>query len=48
MLLLSRGVCCISVSEEVTYVGIFHTRRHFPPSPPLPPSSLLKIKCIKF
>jgi len=45
MLLLFREICCISLSEEVRYVGIFHTQHHFPPSLPLALPSLLKIKC---
>lgn len=45
MLLLFSRISCISLSGEVRYVGIFHTRRHFPPSLPLPLPSLLKIKC---
>lgn len=43
MLLLFSRIRCISLSEEVRYVGIFHTWRNFLPLLPLP--SLLKIKC---
>lgn len=45
MLFLFSGICSISLSEEVNSVGIFYTQHHCPPLLPLPPPSLLKIKC---
>lgn len=45
MLSLSSGICSISLSEEVSSVGIFHTQHHCPPLLPLLLPSLLKIKC---